>query len=185
MANTLATSVLLLIAVCGAPVEAQNESSAPVAEPQYIGSFYALEASGKLLDLERTTVTFHAKSKVLPGYASIKMTTQFKPAHSPVRLGAGAQFIVRGRAPIDPVSRYELRLLKTSKDHREFVMTTAHGSVFGGSATSSLEEGAVSIRFEEYGANSYRVTSAQPLAPGEYALALRGMVSELYCFGVD
>ena len=70
-------------------------------------------------------------------------------------------------------------------DHREFVMTQAHGSILGGSATSNPEEGAVAIRFEEYGANSYRITPDKPLAPGEYALAARGLVSELYCFGVD
>lgn len=162
---------------------AQNEQSA--AEPKYLNSFYSVDTSGKLIDLERQTVTFHAHSKILPGYASVKMTTQFKPGISSVRLSATAQFIVRGRASIDPVSRFELRALKGNKDHREFVMTQGHGSVFGGSATSNPEEGAVAIRFEEYGASSYRITPDRPLAPGEYALAVRGLVSELYCFGVD
>lgn len=78
-----------------------------------------------------------------------------------------------------------MRALKGPKNHREFVMTQGHGSVFGASATSNPEEGAIAIRFEEYGANSYRITPVQPLAPGEYALAMRGLVSELYCFGVD
>jgi hypothetical protein len=82
-------------------------------------------------------------------------------------------------------SLYELRLLKVSKDHREILMTLAHGTVVGGTATSKLDEGSLAIRFEEYGANSYRITPEQPLAPGEYALALRGVVTELYCFGVD
>jgi hypothetical protein len=166
-------------------LEAQSEPSAPLAEPQYINSFYAVDANGKLVELEHETVTFRAKTKVLPGYASVKMTTQFKPGRSSVRIAATAQFIVRGRAPIDPLSRFELRALKGSKDHREFVMTQGHGSVFGGSATSSPDEGAVAIRFEEYGANSYRITPDRPLAPGEYALAVRGLVSELYSFGVD
>ena len=76
-----------------------------VAEPQYMNSFYALDANGKLIELERQTVTFHSKAKVFPGYASVKMTTEFKPGHSPVRIAGTAQFIVRGRAPIDPVSR--------------------------------------------------------------------------------
>ncbi len=166
-------------------LEAQSGPSAPVAEPQYLNSFYALDGNGKLIELERQTVTFRAKTKMLPGYASVKMTTEFKPGHSPVRLAGTAQFIVRGRAPIDPLSRFELRALKASKDHRDFVMTQGHGSVFGASATSNPEEGAVAIRFEEYGASSYRITPVQPLAPGEYALAMRGLVSELYCFGVD
>jgi hypothetical protein len=180
-------SVFLSLAalVSAGAISGQELRNTPVAEPKYLNSFYAMDPDGKLIELERQTVTFKTKMKVLPGYASVKMTTQFKPGSSPVRLAATAQFIVRGRAPIDPVSRFELRALKGSKDHREFVMTQGHGSVFGGSATSNPSEGAVAIRFEEYGANSYRITPDKPLAAGEYALAVRGLVSELYCFGVD
>jgi hypothetical protein len=166
-------------------LKAQTEPTTAPAEPQYINSFYGVDANGKLIELERETVTFHTKMKVLPGYASVKMTTEFKPGRSSVRIDATTQFVVRGRAPIDPLSRFELRALKGSKDHRAFVMTQGHGSVFGGSATSNPSEGAVVIRFEEYGSSSYRITPDQRLAPGEYALAVRGFVSELYCFGVD
>ncbi len=180
---SMALNLTAFIAV--GTLKAQEIRSTPIAEPQYINSFYAVDTSGKLIELERQTVTFKTKMKVLPGYASVKMTTQFKPGQSSVRLPADSKFIVRGRAPIDPVSRFELRTLKGSKDHREFVMTQGHGSVFGGSATSNPSEGAVGIRFEEYGASSYRITPDKPLTPGEYALAMRGLVSELYCFGVD
>ncbi len=181
------TSIALSLAVFVGigSLEAQELRSTPVAEPQYINSFFAVDTNGKLIDLERQTVTFHSKAKVLPGYVSMKMTAQFKPGYSSVRLPATAQFIVRGRTVIDPVSRFELRKLKGSKNHREFVMTQGHGSILGGSATSNPSEGAIPIRFEEYGANSYRITPEGPLEPGEYALALRGFVTELYCFGVD
>jgi hypothetical protein len=68
-------------------------------------------------------------------------------------------------------------------------MIQGHGSacVFtaSGTATTNPEEGAVSIRFEEYGSNSYRITPDRPLPPGEYVLAVRGLATELYCFGVD
>jgi len=165
--------------------QTQTEPTTSPVEPQYINSFYGVDASGKLIDLEREAVTFRAKAKVLPGYASVKMTTEFKPGRSPVRIAAISQFIIRSRAPIDPMSRFELRALKASKDHREFVMTQGHGSIFGGSATSNLDEGMVAIRFEEYGVSSYRITPDQPLAPREYALAMRGLGSELYCFGAD
>src|SRR4029077_15966610 len=99
-------AVLSLAAfITAGTLEAQNEPSAPVVEPQYINSFCAMDANGKLIELERQTVTFHAKMKVLPGYASVKTTAQFKPGRSPVRVTATEQFIVRGRAPIDPLSR--------------------------------------------------------------------------------
>ena len=167
-------------------LNAQIELSAPApAEPQYINSFYAVDASAKLIELERQTVTFHAKSKILPGYASITMTTEFKPGRAPVRLPANSRFIVRGRTQIDPVTRFELKLLKASKDHREFIMSRTHGTILGASSTSGLDEGAIPIRFEEYGAGSYRITPDSPLVSGEYALTTRGLASELYCFGVD
>jgi len=167
-----------------AALKAQNGEIAPE-EPKYINSFYVLDANGKLIELERKTVTFRTKAKVLPGYASVKMTTEFKPGRSPVRIPALAQFIVQGRSPIDPLSRFELRRLKSTKDHREYIMTQGHGSILGGSATSNLDEGAVALRFEEYGARSYRITPDKPLTPGEYTLAVRGIATELYCFGID
>jgi hypothetical protein len=180
------TGILLCLCSIAASesVMAQSAKEA-VAEPQYINSFAGVDANGKLIELERNTVAFHAKTKVLPGYASVKMVAEFKPGKASVRMPANAQFIVRGRSPVDPMSLYQLRVLKSSKDRREILITQGHGTVFGGGATSSMDEGAIPIRFEEYGANSYRITLEHPLPPGEYALALRGMVSQLYCFGVD
>ncbi len=193
--NAIATAFILSASIAVGTGISQNELDAPINEPQYAGIFYALDANGHLRDLEHTTVTFHAKAKVLPGHASVNMITQFKPARSPVRLSAATQFIVRGRGSGDPLSRFELRVLKSSSGHREFVVTTAHDSDFDNSTAFDLEEGEVAIRFEEYGSDSYRIISVQPLAPGEYALASRGLVSvkarvqlgrsELYCFGVD
>src|SRR5258708_4773339 len=119
-------------------LNAQNQQSVTLAEPQYLNSFYSVDSSGKLINVELETVkTFHSKVRALPGYASVKMSAEFKPGHSSVRLAATSQFVVRGRAPIDPLSRFELRELKGSKDHREFLMTQAHGTIFGGSATSN------------------------------------------------
>jgi len=163
---------------------ADSQAPATIAEPQYINVFEAVEPHGELTELEHQSATFKSHSKILPGYATIKMIAEFKPAHSPVRVSPNARFVVRGRAPIDPSSRFELRLLKVSKDHREIVLTTGHGSLVGGSSTTTLDMGGVPIRFEEYGLNSYQITPAQPLAPGEYAIGLKGFVTELYCFSV-
>lgn len=161
-------------------------TSQQVAEPQYINSFSAVDASGKLIDLELQNATkFHAKSKPMPGYSAMKATAEFKPAHSSIRLPANAQFVVFGRTAIDPATLYELRMLKFTKDHREILTATAHGTPFSGSATSNVDDGAVPVRFEDYGSSSYKIAPQQPLAPGEYALSFRGSVSELYCFGVD
>jgi hypothetical protein len=185
MKRVLVLSLFVSMTLTGT-LKAQNNPAPSVAEPQYIDSFHAVDKNGKLTELEHQTVTaFHSKIRALPGYTTVKVLAEFKPSHASVRLPAGAQFVVRGRSPVDPSSRYELRLLKVSKDHREILMTQGHGTIVGGSATSNLNEGALPIRFEEYGANSYRITPNQPLPPGEYALALHGVVTELYCFGVD
>jgi hypothetical protein len=167
-------------------LKAQTEPRPAVPEPQYINAFVAVDASGKLTQLDHQNVTtIRSKVKALPGYATVKVLAEIKPAHASVRLPASSQFVVRGRLALDPASLYELRLLKTSKNHREVMMTQGHGTIFGGSATSNLDEGALPIRFEEYGENSYRITPEYPLARGEYALLLRGVVTDLYCFGVD
>jgi hypothetical protein len=167
------------------PLSDSATQQSPVAEPKYINSFYASDGNSALIELEHQTVTFHAKDRMVPGYASFKNTTKFKPGRSPVRVADTAWFVVRGRAPIDPSSRFELRKLNSSKDQREFVMSQSYGTVLGHSGASDPEKDDVAIRFEEYGANSYRITPVKPLNPGEYALAVRGYISELYCFGVD
>lgn len=175
MAMAMATGTLI----------AQNnpDAYAQVVEPQYINSFYALTPNGNFIDLEYKNVVLHPKSWAVPGYASLKMVADFEPGQSLIRLPASAQFVVRGRVDVNPATIYELRLLKGSKSHREFVMSQAHGSIVGGAVNP--EEGAIPIRFEEYGSSSFRIIPQQPLAPGEYALMVRGRYSQLYCFGVD
>jgi hypothetical protein len=185
MARVLVLPLFFGIALAGT-LMAQNNPAPSVPESRYVGSFFAVGTNGELTELDHQTVTtFHSKSKVLPGYATVKVLAEIKPGHALLRLPGNAQFVIRGRSLVDPLSLYELRALKVSKDHREILMTQGHGTIVGGTATSKLDEGEVPIRFDEYGASSYRITPLQPLPRGEYALALRGSVTELYCFGVD
>ena len=178
--------ILICFAVLSISTAAQTNSGVSVAEPQFYNSFYALNADAKLTELDHQKVTtFHTKTRPLPGYASVKVSAEFKPAHSDIRLTGNAQFVVKGRLAVDPTTVYELRLLKVAKDHREILMTQAHGTILGASSTSKFDEGVLPVRFEEYRANSYRITPEQPLAQGEYALSVRGNVMDLYCFGVN
>jgi hypothetical protein len=104
--------------------KAQTTPSPAVAEPQYIDVFSTLDPNGKLTELDRQNVTtFRSKVNTLPGYATVKVLAEIKSAHSSIRLPANAQFVVRGRSALDPSFRYELRLLQTSKNHREIMMT--------------------------------------------------------------
>jgi hypothetical protein len=181
MKTRVLVAFLVTMAMATGALNAQNKSVA--AEPQYINSFYALTPNGNFVDLEYKNVVLHPKSWAVPGYASFKTVADFEPGQSPIRLPASAQFAVRGRANVNPAMIYELRLLKGSKSHREFVMSQAHGSIVGGAVNP--EEGAIPIRFEQYGTSSFRIIPDQPLAPGEYALVVRGRYSQLFCFGVD
>lgn len=175
----------MTMAIATGTLKAQNNPEAydQGAEPEYINSFYALTPTGNFIDLEYRNVVLHPKSWAVPGYASFKMVADLKPSQSPIRLSPSAQFVVRGRANVNPAMIYELRLLKSSRSHREFVLSQSHGSIVGGEVNP--EEGAIPIRFEEYGTSSFRIIPEQPLEPGEYALMVRGRYSQLFCFGVD
>lgn len=177
--------VVVIVTATHGNSNAQTIAEGSVTEPEYVDIFYALDAGGKLLDLERATVTYRSKVNAVPGYASVKMIAKFKPLHAPVRVLGTANFIVRGHEHVDPASVYELRLVRVAKSHREFVTTQGHGSIFTGAKMENLEEQAVPVRFEHQGANSYRIVPESPLPRGEYALLVRGKPSELYCFGVD
>jgi hypothetical protein len=183
MKTRVLVAFFVTMAMATGALIAQNNPPAYVTEPQYINSFYALTPNGNFVDLEYENVVLHPKSWAVPGYASVKTVADFEPGQSPIRLPASAQFVVRGRTNVNPATIYELRLLKGSKSHREFVMSQAHGSIVGGAVNP--EEGAIPIRFEEYGTSSFRIIPQQPLVPGEYALMVRGRYSQLYCFGVD
>ena len=183
MKSRFLMALCITMAMASGTLQAQNNQGADVQEPQYINSFYALTPNGNLMELEFRNVFFHPRSWAVPGYASFKTIADFKPAESPVRLPANAQFVVRGRVDVDPATVYELRRLKGNSNHREFVMSQAHGSIVGGGV--KLDEGEIPLRFAEYGNNSFRIAPVQPLAPGEYALVVRGLYSRLYCFGVD
>jgi hypothetical protein len=185
MKTRVLVAFFVTMAMATGTLKAQNnpDANVQVAEPQYINSFSALTPNGNLIELEYKNVVLHPKSWAVPGYASFKTVADFKPGQSPIRLPASAQFVVRGRVNVNPATVYELRLLKGSESHREFVMSQAHGSIVGGAVNP--EEGAIAIRFEEYGTSSFRIIPEQPLAPGEYALMVRGRYSQLFCFGVD
>ena len=168
----------------------QNQASAPfvhqgatLSEPQYINTFYGLGANGNLIELERSSVALHSKVLPLPGYLKTKSTAQIDGARAPVRLASNAEFVVKGRSMTDPQTRYSLKLLKVSRDHRQYTVIQGHAVVFSGS--TSTDEESVPIRFEDYGATSYRIVPQRPLEPGEYAFALKGASSDIYCFGVD
>lgn len=56
-------TILVMLTQAGA-LNAQTSSAPSLLEPQYINSFYALDGSGKLTELQHQTVTtFHSKMR--------------------------------------------------------------------------------------------------------------------------
>jgi len=160
------------------------------AEPQFNDVFFALDqTAGKLVPLERQTATVQGKAK-FGGFGGIKLSSQFKPAKSPIRFKSNErpQFVVRSFAAastVDPNTLYVLRTLTKRGDKRELVMTESHGPLALGGTTSNLAEGVLQITFEKFGQYSLKVLTEEPIPPGEYALSRRAGMMDLFCFGVD
>ncbi len=162
-------------------------AAAVAAEPQYNNSFAALDASGGLVPLEKQTATIHAGVKAF-GYGGFKASTEFKPAQSPTRFKSADRtaFVVRSPLPdtVDPNTIYVLRVLKGKSNRRELIITETRFMMIGG-MNHNLAEGVQRVTFERFGEHSLKITSDEPLPPGEYALSIRQGMLDLFCFGID
>jgi hypothetical protein len=157
-------------------------------EPTTIGIFYAL-TDGKLVDLERQSATIAGRTK-LGGFGGAKVSSEFKPETSPVRLSPdGLSFVVRSFAAqtaVDPNTLYVLRVLKQHSHKRELLITDIRSPfALGGAVTTNLGEGVIAVNFEPFSEHSLRVTPVSRLGPGEYALSARLGALDVFCFGVD
>jgi len=175
--------VLFAIAITGL-LKAQ-----PV-EPDTDQVFYALgHDPDRLIPLERQTATIHTSAKFVGIGATAKSFSEFKPGKSPVRLSSNAtEFVVRSplsNSPVDFNSFYVLRSLSPKGSKRELLISKSHAFIGVAGSSSNLAEGELPITFAKYGEHSLKITLAQPLRPGEYALSNRAAFLNLFCFGVD
>jgi len=175
-------ALLMLTAFSLLPLAGQEAKK--VQEPEYIGIVFSLDTTGALLPLERQQPIVQTKVKAF-GYGGAKSSTVFKGAKSPVRFKAGQdiQFVVRLSAGgMEPNSFVKLYSLAVSKDQREFVMAKA-GSM-GFNAQSSGGESQLSLNFAKYGEQSYKISPATPLPPGEYEF-VSPSGQDRFLFGID
>jgi len=160
------------------------QDTSPVREPEFIGAFYALDASsGNLLDLERQTPRFQLHTKMM-GYRGGKESAVVPGPRSPVRFKSGSPiaFIVKlETGGQDPTTLISIHSMKSRKNEREVEMVSV--GALGHSSKSTLDDSAVPINVAKYGQASYKVTSSQTLAPGEYVIASSPRVG--YFFGID
>lgn len=179
---------LLLVSFC--IVAAQEVQKVKVQEPEYLGQPHYLDpASGALTPLEKQGAVMKVGMNWV---GDMKGAYQVKGAKSPIRLASNQkiEFVVRvASLHVDPTGVIQLVLLKAKSNKRELV--AMKGGLFGDMTVDS-HAGAIDVNASKYGESSLKITPAQPLAPGEYALKAPDATgtgsaqSEIfYCFGVD
>jgi hypothetical protein len=184
--QAFAVSITALLATAlAAGLALGQEALAKVTEPEYNMAFFALDATtGALTPLERKQGNSQAKVRAL-GYGGVNGLTVFTGESSPVRFKEDqkVQFVFRmDSAGTDPSTLVTLEVLNRGKGKRE--LKTFQARVFVGKTGTTSGESSKSLNFARYGEHSYRISPADPLPKGEYALMQRGGLDG-FLFGID
>jgi hypothetical protein len=175
-------TVALLVLTAFSFLSLAAQDTTKVQEPEYTGTVFSLDPAGTLTPLEKQQPNIQSKVKAF-GYGGAQTSTIYKGAKSPVRFKAGQdiQFVIRAGRGVDPDSLIKLNVLSVSKDQRSVTMAKIGSMGFGG-VKSTNGEAQQALNFKKYGEQSYTVSPAQPLAPGEYAFTF-GQYA--FLFGID
>ena len=154
----------------GSQQHADSENTGNVQIPEFIGAVYLQNSTGALTPLEKT----EAKAKFNP--LRTRFSYQIAGTRSAVRVMRGQTilFVVRLANGIDPGSMTLHRLTPT-KDGRRVEMDPDQKN----SAFLTFPVNVIKV-----GENTYGLSPAGKLKPGEYAFSPQG-VNTGYCFGVD
>lgn len=154
-----------------------------VQEPEYLGTFFLLDAStGNLIPLERQTPQIKTKASGLDGW---KRTLEIKGEKSPVRFKEGQtlEFVVLAPSQqTDPQGSIQFVSLESTKGKRQLVITKTNS--MGTSVKTVMNERAVPFNAAKYGTSSFKISPAQNLPPGEYALGSPSN-NDAFHFGID
>lgn len=175
---TLFSFLLLLTQV------AFSQAAQKPQEPEYIGVFAFLDATGNLRELERQTPVEKIKIKGM-GFGGGEGYLQIKGEQSPIRFKADQklEFVVRASSQqTDPVSIIQFFRLETKKGNRQLLLSKVKPFAVGAKETAS--QSAVSFNVAKYGEFSFKVVPAYALTPGEYCFSGQGS-KDGFCFGID
>lgn len=176
---------MVSVFISGSRLLAQD--AATPQEPEYVNSFFLLDSGAGIKPLERQAVGVGAKSKLL-GIGGMGVSYEIQNEHSPIRIEADAplEIIVKlENHDVDPASMVLLYPLKIVKGKRQLLIS---GVGFMATHTKSdLQSKQLQLTFAKYGKGSLKITPVNPLAPGEYAIAVqtRDQQPTAYCFGID
>lgn len=182
MRIAFASIVLVSLILCS-PALAQETT--PVQEPEYLGTFFALDsASGRLTPLERQSALHKIRTKAF-GFGGAKGWYELKGEKSPVRF-TGQQvpeFVVLvSSQQIDPQGVFKLYAWVVKKGARQLPIDKA-GSM-GLSGKSLIANSEVPFDATKYGKSSFKIKPGRQLAPGEYTLTGPDN-KDRFCFGID
>jgi hypothetical protein len=183
----LAVVGIFSVFLLGSTIPSQAQDAAKPQEPEYTNSFFYLDSTGALKPLEREPVGVNSKIHAL-GFGGVSASYQIQGDHSPVRFAAGSpiQVIVKlENHDADPATQVLLYSLQSGKGNRQILITRVHYMGLG--QKSDLQTSQLQMAFAKYGQGSTEITTASPLPPGEYALAMQtqGAQPLAFCFGVD
>lgn len=168
--------LLFAVALTGALIQTTQAQENKVVEPTAIGIIYWLDPSnGALVQLDRENTNI----KSSPGFFKSSAKLRVNGVKAAMRLKPSKpEFVMQLANGVDP-TKIKLYLLTVTGGKRETVILTV--VAFGG-AKSELKT--LTVDVTKYGQSSYKLTPAQPLAPGEYVLVATDS-TDAYCFGVD
>lgn len=149
---------------------------AKIVEPQMIGVIYYLDPDGGTLTaLDREV----SNIKASPGFFKAKAKLRVNGPRATFRIkSTKPEFVTQLASGVDP-TKIKLYLLTVNSGKRETVIMTV--VAFSG-AKAELKTTTMDVT--RYGQNSYKLTPAQPLVPGEYVLIATDS-TDAYCFAVD
>jgi hypothetical protein len=169
-----------------APAQMVVGSSVSATEPEYVGIVFYLDSTGKLIPLEKQPLNTEYKTKYM-GFGGAQSSTIFKGVKSETRFKVGQplQLVVRLNTTggIDPSSLVNIDVLKVAKDER-LIVSMKVGTMGIGGVKSHNGETQRALTFSKYGEQSFLISPASPLDPGEYVVTT-GDAHTAYLFGID
>ena len=185
--QTLIVIGIVSALILGSTIVGESQDVARPQEPEYTNSFFYLDSSNTLKPLEREPVGVSSKIHAL-GFGGASASYQIQGEHSPVRFASGApiQIIVKlENHDADPATQVLLYSMKSAKGNRQLLITRVHYMGLG--QKSDLQTSQLQMAFAKYGQGSIKISTANPLPPGEYAIAMQtqGAQPLAFCFGVD
>ena len=159
-----------------------GQEAQKVQEPEYLGTFFLLDSSSNLVPLERQRPQTKTQAAGLDGW---KRIVEIKGEKSDVRFKQGQklEFVVLvSSQQTDPQGIIQFFSLETTKGKRQLLVVKTNS--MGTSAKTVVNEKAIPFNATKYGTSSFKITPAQNLPPGEYALGVPSNNDAFY-FGID